>query len=386
MRTFGVEEELLIVDPVTGVPLAIADRLLAEDTAPEGEGLTAEFKLEQIETQTEPCSDYAELLRQIRASRAMADAAAHAHGARIAALATSPVATEPHTTPMQRTAEINRRFGLMAADQLTCGFHVHTSVESDEEGVAILDRMREWLPVLVALSANSPYWNGKESGYASYRSQAWNRWPMAGPTEVFGSLENYRSLVDRMVGTGVALDQGMIYFDARVSKDQPTVEVRVADICLRAEDAALLAVLVRALVETSARSAVAGNAPAGTPVVLLEMASWQASRAGIDGELLHPETFTPQPARAVVDSLLEHVREVLREQGEWDVAAAAVADIFARGNGARVQREAFETSGGFAGVVAKAVGVTHDGAGPLGESRSRENEPSPRLKRVLPGI
>ncbi|MBT2521498.1 glutamate--cysteine ligase [Arthrobacter sp. ISL-28] len=387
MRTFGVEEELLIVDPKTGEPLALADALLAgrklaADDAPakprllephgetgfddDGMGLSFELKLEQIETQTRPCLDYDELLRQIRAGRAMADAAAQKQGARVAALATSPLALASHTTPDPRYARMLERFGLTAQEQLTCGFHVHTYIESQEEGVAILDRIRDKLAVLTAISANSPFWNGLETGFESYRTQAWNRWPTAGPSGIFGSLPAYRRVVTRLLETGVTLDEGMIYFDARLSRNHPTVEVRVADVCLRAEDAALLAVLVRALVESASREALEGVEPAPVPSVLLRMASWQASNFGLCGELLDFGSFRPAPAADVVDSLVDYLEPVLAEQGELELVRSGIAAIFERGTGAREQRSVRQTvlekgapnDGGLAAVVAHAVRAT----------------------------
>ena len=198
MRTFGVEEELLIVDPDSGQPLALADallsghRLAADDAPPDSRrtrdktayddemGLSAELKLEQIETQTRPCLEYSELLPQIRAGRSLADQAARKFGARVAALATSPFGLASHTTPDPRYARMLERFGLTAQEQLTCGFHVHTSVESEDEGVAVLDRIRDKLAVLTALSSNSPFWMGLSTGFESYRTQAWNHWPTSG--------------------------------------------------------------------------------------------------------------------------------------------------------------------------------------------------------------
>ncbi len=103
------------------------------------------------------------------------------------------------------------------------------------------------------MSSNSPFWNGVDSGYASYRSQVWQRWPTAGPTGTFGSAAAYQQVVDALVATGSALDRAMIYFDARLSERYPTLEIRVADVCLRAEDTVLIGALARALVETSAR-------------------------------------------------------------------------------------------------------------------------------------
>lgn len=377
MRTFGVEEELLIVNPDTGEPLALADALLAVRTAtsddgPESEGdrgLTAELKLEQIETQTLPCRDYTELLQQIRDGRALADQAARQHGARVAALATSPLASTTHITPDPRYAAIKERFGLTLHELLTCGFHVHTFIQSPEEGVAVLDRIRDKLAILVALSANSPFWNGVETGFESYRTQAWNRLPTSGPSAIFGTLPVYRRTVARLLETGVLLDEGMIYFDARLARNHPTVEVRVADVCLRAEDAALIAVLVRALVETASREWRDDVDPLPVPTVLLRTASWQASNRGLRGELLHFGTFTPAPAADVVNALVDYLEPVLREQGELEQVRAGVTRILSHGTGAEQQRRAREEAGvdaafdggGLAAVVAHAVEVTMRG-------------------------
>jgi carboxylate-amine ligase len=406
MRTFGVEEELLIVDPGTGEPLALADALLsgrrlAADDAPadphalqaedktadddDGMGLSAELKLEQIETQTRPCLDYAALLDQIRAGRALADHAARTNHARVAALATSPLASTTHTTPDPRYARMLERFGLTAQEQLTCGFHVHTYIESPEEGVAVLDRIRDKLAVLTALSANSPFWNGMQTGFESYRTQAWNRWPTAGPAGLYGTYPAYRRVVTRLLDSGVMLDEGMLYFDARLSRNHPTVEVRVADVCLRAEDAALIAVLVRALVETASREWHHGVEPAPVPTVLLRMAAWQASSAGLSGELLDFGNFRPARAADVVRSLVDYLAPVLKEQDELSIARQGVEDLIARGTGAAEQRRVRDKvlAGsppedlGFGAVVCHAVDVTMRGASDL-----TEVDAAPELLRV----
>lgn len=181
MRTFGVEEELLIVDPETGMLLALADAMLprlvppipdaqgalvdpAQPPAHEDPDFSYELKLEQIETQTRPCLEYPELLRQLRQGRARADQAAREHGGRVAALATSPHGSATHLTPKQRYMAMQQRFGLTVRNQLTCGLHVHTFVDSPEEGVAVMDRIRDKLAVLIALSANSPIGTVRRQG------------------------------------------------------------------------------------------------------------------------------------------------------------------------------------------------------------------------------
>ena len=186
-------------------------------------------------------------------------------GARVAALATSPLPVMPELTPSPRYRAMNERFGLTTTEQLTCGCHVHVGVADDEEGVAVLDRIRIWLPVLLAISANSPFWQGRDTGYASFRSQAWTRFPTAGATEIFGSAAAYHERAEALVASEVLLDHAMIYFDARLSHKYPTVEIRVADVCLHAEDSVVVAGLARALVETAAREALDGrDATCGT--------------------------------------------------------------------------------------------------------------------------
>lgn len=231
-----------------------------------------------------------ELARDIKDSRASADAAARAAGARAAALATSPLPVVPHLTPQPRYETMLERFGITSREQLTCACHVHVSVDSDEEGVAVLDRIRIWLPVLTALSANSPFWNGTDTGYTSFRSQAWNRLPTTGPNEIFGSAQAYHNHVRALLRTGVPVDEAMMYFDARLSQHHPTVEIRVADVCLDTDTTVLLAALVRVLVETAARQWDAGEPPNPVPAAVLRLAGWRASKWASKATYCTPST------------------------------------------------------------------------------------------------
>lgn len=329
--------------------------------------LAAELQQEQIEVITRPHSSLSGLAAEIRAGRRYADALARKAGGRIAALATSPVPVAPRHTRNDRYDALIEKFALTAREQLTCGFHVHVSVGSDEEGVAVLDRIRAWLPALTALSSNSPFWKGADSGYASFRTQAWNRWSSAGPTEVFGSARAYHSLVEDLSATGVVTSPD---FDARLSVRHPTVEVRVADVCMDARDSALIAALVRALVETAAREWEAGQPPDMVPAAILRQGAWRASRFGVHGELLHPVTHRPDTARNVLTALHDHVRDALGETGDAAYAAESLPRILSQGTGATRQREAFERSGRLADVVARATSLTHQEPAdydPLGE-------------------
>jgi carboxylate-amine ligase len=378
MRTVGVEEELLVVDdagvPVPQGPEALevaarrgegqdvaghdrADRGLEDDDAAPGH-LVPELKAQQIELGTRVCADLGELTAERRHWRGRAEAAARSVGAHVAALGTSPVAVEPVPTPGERYAGMVDAFGQTARDVLTCGCHVHVSVADDEEGVAVLNRIRGWLPVLTALTANSPFWQGQDTGYASFRSQVWLRWPSAGPNEPFRDAADYHGLVDDVLATGTVLDAGMLYFDARLSATWPTVEVRTADVALHVEDAVTLAGLVRGLVETAARAARAGDPAPTTRSEVLRVAAWRAGRSGLGDDLVHPLTGRPAPAADVLGALLEHLGPALADAGDERRVADGVTALLRRGTGADLQRAVHRRTGDLAAVTRAAVAAT----------------------------
>lgn len=363
-RNLGVEEELLLVDPYDGRALAVSSAVLHDAAAHgqrrAGEGLTSELTCQQVETNTRPCLSLEELGSELRRWRRASAEAAQASNARVAALATSPVPTVPVTTPDPRYREMIDEFGFTARQQLACGCHIHVEVDSDDEGVAVIDRIRGWLPALLALSGNSPFWQGTDTSYASFRSQLWNLWPSAGATELFGSAQAYHATVAAMVESGTILDDGMVYFDARLSRNFPTVEVRVADVCLHSDDAVLLAGLTRGLVETAARAWRADQPLDPMRVELLRLAAWRAGRSGLDGDLIDP-MGRPAPARSVVRALIQHVRPALEDLGDYDAVLDLTDTMFSRGNGATLQRDVRRRGGSLAEVVACAV--TRTGAG-----------------------
>jgi carboxylate-amine ligase len=378
VRTVGVEEEFWLVDACHDRLAPVASRVLrlaAEqgDTARAGGGaagggtggvvrgaLVHEFWEEQLEAFTSPHSSMTALEVELRGRRGAAAAAAVEAGARLVATATPPVAAigTPHHVRAERYGRIGSRLGFVTRDLLTCGCHVHVSVTSPDEAIGVLDRIRVWLPVLLALSANSPFWRGHDTGYASFRHQVLGHWPVSGPTEVFGSVERYRQVVDELVATEVVLDPGMLYFDARASHRYPTVEVRMPDVCLDVRDAVLMAALARALVDTSAAEWASSEPPPSTPAALLRLATWQAAQRGIEDRLLDPLTSRPRPAGEVVTQLLDHVRPALARNRDSSLVDGGIGRLLARGTGATRQRGLLAGSGRLADVVAALVSVT----------------------------
>ena len=371
VRTVGVEEEFLLVSHDGRRCLPLASDVLSGalehddgDLTTDGDGwisVCRELQEQQVETNTQIHADLAGLEDDVVRARRRLVRAAEAFGARVVASATCPVPAQPTITRSSRYEWMAERFGMTATDGLVSGLHVHVSVESDEEGVGVLDRVRTWLPVLVALSANSPFWQGRDTRYESYRSQLWSAWPTAAPQEVFGSAAAYHGEVARMISSGVVLDEKMVYFPARLSSHYPTVEIRVADVCLYAQDTVLVAALCRALVETAAREWRSGRPSPVVSATMLRMMQWQAARDGMDGELVHPDLLEPRSSRAVVRALVDHVREALRDSGDEARVSELLERLLRRGTGARRQREVLERTGRLNAVVLDAARATYSG-------------------------
>jgi carboxylate-amine ligase len=366
VRKIGVEEEFLLVDargtpqPLGEVVVAVARELEAEadgggDLA-DGGGIEHELQLEQAEIATPPTADVGELASFVLDRRTTLAAAARERGSGLAALGTSPMPASPTPTPDARYLRMMREYGATAQEQLTCGCHVHVDIASRAEGVAVVNGIGPWLPVLAAMGANSPFWQGEDTGYASYRRMVWARWPGSGPTQAFADEAAYDAAVTAMVASGVLLDDAMVYFDARLSARYPTVEVRVADVQPETADTVLLAALVRALVDTAASPSSQGFAP--PRLELLQGASWRAARSGLAGDLVDVLRAAAVPALELVERLVDHVRPALRSNGDLDAVESSLQRLVSRGTGAELQRASHRRRGRLSDVVADAVNRT----------------------------
>jgi carboxylate-amine ligase len=234
--------------------------------------------------------------------------------------------------------------------------HVHVDVSSDDEAVRVVDEVRPWLPLLVAIAANSPYWQGVDTGHASWRSQVWSRWPTAGPAEPFEDLATYQQVSEQMIAWGGGLDPAMLYFDVRLAAAYPTVEIRVADVCTDPEDALLVALLARGFVSTAA----VDSSPPVWRGDLLRVASYRAARHGLATDLVHPTKAALAPPREVFEAAVEHVRPVLEEAGDLDLVRQLFEQLLSRGNGSTRQRRVFETTGSTLAVVEDLARRTED--------------------------
>lgn len=361
-RTVGVEEELLLFEGGTTHLARLGDELadvpVASSTGTTERTVEHEFKRAQIEAATSPQSDMSALRADIEAARQEIAARASERDAVVVALATDPAPGIPITTRDERYQHMAELYGAVADGQLACGMHVHVSVASPAEGVEVIDRVRARLPVLLAMSANSPYYQGRDTGYASFRSVMWGLWPTSGPTDVFGSVAAYRSAVDGLVRSGAAIDEAMVFFDARLAVRYPTVEIRIMDVTPTSQDAVLFAALCRGLVERAAADARQGREPVHVSRAQLRVATWRAARFGLTGDLLAVGGAALVPAATAIAELVEHVRPALRRSDDERLVEDGVRELLDRGNGSDRQRAAFARRASIADVIDEAAAWT----------------------------
>ncbi len=352
--TLGVEEEYQIVDagsrelsPNGAGVLRQAQQTLGE------EEVVHELRVSQIEVMTRVCRTLSEVRAELSRLRRAVMEAAKEEGARIAAASTHPFSRwqEQPVTPKERYRALLESYQRLTREQLAFGFHVHVGLEDREAAVEVINRLRVWLAPLLALSANSPFWLGEDTGYASYRTQVWGRLPTAGPPAPFESLAEHDALIRALVASGSVLDAASVYWDVRLPEQLETVEIRVADVCAKVDEAVMLAGLSRALVRTCRERAEREEPYPEARPELVRAAHWIASRHGLEAELVDVEAGRGVPAGTMIEKLLAFARPALEEAGDWEEVSALVSDTLERGNGARRQRRAYQRAGRLEDVV-----------------------------------
>lgn len=341
--TVGVEEEFLLVDTRTFRVVPAAPLVLATAGGLPGE-LHPEGTRYQVEISTPIAHSAATLRAELAALRRTLGRAARAHGCRLLAAPSPVVAVEGplHLTddePRQR--EQHRRFGALTDTLVSCGRHIHIGTLDVDTAVAVSNRIRPWLPTLIALAANSPFWGGRDTGHASWRAMAWSGWPSAGLPPHFTSTAHFRRSVQTLLGSGAALDTKMVYWDLRPSGHWPTLEIRAPDMSPDIDSAVLQAELARALVSTALREIAERRPEPAVRDDVLRLARWRAAHDGLEGFGLDPYTGTELPAADLAEALLDLVAPDLAATGDLDHAAKTLAGLLRDGSGAHRQRVAF---------------------------------------------
>jgi carboxylate-amine ligase len=349
-----VEEEFLLLDRDTGVNLGVSERVVAALPQTVRGHSRLELRRSMIKMVTPMETDLATLRRALLRHRRTAAVAARTVGANLVAVGATPV-DEPHPAvpASPRFYEMARRFGPVAADPALCSCHIHVGVPDRELAVRVCNRLRVWLPVVQALSANSPFYTGLDTGHASWRSIQLQRWPGVGPTPHFDSVADYDATVAALVTSGVMIDDVMVSWYARPSRTRPAVEIRAGDVCLTAQDTLLLTALVRALVSTAIDDELAGIPAPAVRDCLVSAAHWRAAHDGLEALLLDLRVDALRPAWHVVDELMATVSPALLRSGDLELVVTELARLRRQGTGATRQRRLLQRMGDLPAVLAR---------------------------------
>ena len=353
--TIGVEEEYQVVDPESRELSSNASSIIRVEATP-GEGqdpIQPELHLCQVEIATGVCHTLADVRKELSEARRRVINAARENGSAIVAAGTHPFSSwrDQTLSPKARYYELADTLKQAIRELIIYGCHIHVGIKDKEVAVQVVNRSRTYLPILLALSANSPFWMGQNTGYDSYRMEQWWRLPSAGPPPIFTDYAEHNAVIQQFVDYGIVAEPTKIYWDIRLSDRYPTVEFRVADVCATVDEAVMLAGLCRAIAQTAYDDHFAGRAYPQVRPSLLRAAMWQAARYGLSGELIDFDLNQSLPAEKTVENLLGRMRSALEKAGDWNEVSGLVKTILAQGNAAQRQRQAYDKTERYESVV-----------------------------------
>jgi carboxylate-amine ligase len=385
--TVGVEEELALVDRDSGLLSGTADQVIAALPALAGTFVDHELKRCQIETMTPVCADLRQLRDHLADLRAAVATAAATANCGVIAAGTHPVSSwrDHAVTATKAYRMLEEDYRRLTEEQLLFGCHVHVGVDDPDLRIAVLDRVRPWLSVLLALSANSPFWEGDDTGYASYRYLVFSRWPTFGTPEALGTWAEFQSVVGGLVESGAIDDPSRLYWTVRPSSRYPTLEFRIADVCPTADEAAMIAGLARALVMTEAAAVESGATPVEVRTEAMRVAEWQAARYGVRGPLADVLTGTEGTAVEAVHRLLHHVGAALDEAGDGRFVRSEVQRVLREGTGADRQRRAWAAGADTATLIRTMAARTAPTLPSIERPASRTGDDAADARPAVPG-
>lgn len=341
--SLGIEEEYLIVDPETrDLVVKPADGFFADCRDALGDQVSAEFLRCQLEVGTKPHHGVGAAVSELRALREAVARAASAHGHAVIAASTHPFArwVDQSQTPKARYDEIASQVGEPANRMLICGMHFHVGVEESDMRIRLMNQAAGWLPILLALSTSSPFWQGRDTRLACHRLTVMDALPRTGLPDPMANYADYRAMVGRLVGAGCIEDATKIWWDIRLSDRFPTLEQRVTDVCPRLEDVAAIAAFYQSLLAFLYRREREGRPWPTLPRTLILENRWRAQRHGHEARLFDLERRDPPEMAVIVSDWIDllapdaellgcgHALEDLRRLAEHGTSATRQRAIF----------------------------------------------------------
>ncbi len=356
--TLGIEEELMIVDSET---LELQNSIEAMlEALPQAEGQVKPELMESVlEIATTPCKNTREAGAQLRDLRRLTQRTASNLGLAIGSAGTHPFAMweDQRIVARPRYRDLVAALRFVARQELIFGVHVHVGVDDPDKAVHVANGMRVHVPLLLALSANSPFWRADATGLLSTRTPIFRAFPRVGIPPTYRNFDEYSARVGFMVESRAIEDYTYLWYDVRPHPNFGTVEIRVMDSQTRLEHTLALAALVQAMVKELCEHFDSGQALSTYPYEMLDENKWLAARHGLDGELVDlpskDRVSTKELARRVIDRVRSHAQE-LGSDGEL----AAIEDLLERGNGAARQIVVYEANHDLREVVSEIIDKT----------------------------
>jgi carboxylate-amine ligase len=350
--TIGVEEEFQIVDPASYDLIPRVDDMLSAASESDLAHIKQELMQSMVEVATGVCTNAADAAIELTQLRSRVARLAEAQACRIASAGTHPFAryADQQVTDRPRYRELMERLRWIAQRELIFGLHVHVGIDSPEKAIYIFNHIRAYLPQMLALSANSPFWQGQATGLQSTRTKIFDSFPRSGMPGSFASWESYEQLMQRSIAAGAMEDYTYVWWDVRPHPRFGTIEVRICDAQTRISDALALAALIQATcawLGDRFDQGMGGDLP---PTMLIEENKWSAARYGLDGEFIDFNTNSRISTREAVYALIESVEPFARSLGsEEEFAALDSLLVF---NGSARQLDAYGQAGDLAAVGA----------------------------------
>jgi carboxylate-amine ligase len=354
--TIGIEEELMILDAESLELVNAIESLL--ESSPAGE-IKPELMESVLEVSTEPCPNTAEAGEQLRALRRQVIETAASKGLTIGSAGTHPFAMweDQRIVARPRYRDLISALRFVARQELIFGVHVHVGVDDPDKAIHVANGMRVHIPVLLGLSANSPFWRADATGLASTRTPIFRAFPRVGIPPTYKDWEDYEKRIEFMIKAKVIEDYTYLWHDVRPHPNFGTVEIRVMDSQTHVEHTLGLAAMVQGLVKELAEHFEAGKRLSKYPFEMLDENKWLAARHGLEGELVdlpHNERVSTRAlARRLLDRMREHCQD-LGSRAELD----AVEDLLERGNGAARQVVVYEANHDLREVMAEIAAAT----------------------------
>src|SRR3954453_4340176 len=356
--TLGIEEELMIVDAETLELVNGIETML--ESMPDTEGdVKPELMESVLEISTTPTRNTREAGDQLRELRRIVQATAHGHGLAIGSAGTHPFAMweDQRIVARSRYRDLVAALRFVARQELIFGVHVHVGMDDPDKAIHVANGMRVHIPLLLALSANSPFWRADRTGLLSTRTPIFRAFPRVGIPPAYKDWDDYEKQVGFMIESRVIEDYTYLWYDVRPHPNLGTVEIRVADAQTRLEHTRGLAALIQAMVKEIAEHFEAGKRLSRYPHEMIDENKWLAARHGLDGNLVDLPKKERVPTAQLARRVLDRVREHAQDLGS-DAELEGIEDILERGNGASRQIVVYEANNDLREVMSEIVEKT----------------------------